>query len=247
MTAPLLFDASVCRATLDEKDAAQMAAFGVRGALVWGTGEGRNDAVLAALRAVGIEAFGLDGVSPDEEPERMWEARWRAIVADVEARRTHALGELVLVEGSARALRIVDRHCALALRAGVPLLVAYDDRLEPRWQDALRARAASLGALWWWTQVPLTDLESRLLEGAGVILAPRAAEDGAMGIARAVASLDAASRDRVVVGSARGRGLNPFALAACEIAWDAVGLTAQRSVLEGGRLAQWLRGALSDV
>lgn len=240
MTAPRLFDAYLHRPTLSVDEALQMHSFGVRGALVFGTGESRNEPVLASLRSAGIQAFAVDGVSPDDEPERMWEERWRDIVVDVEEGRTHALGELVLVEGSARALRIIDRHCALALRCGVPLLVAYDARLDPRWQDALRARAAKLGDLWWWTRVPLDDLEGRLTEGAGVLLGPRASDGGAMGIAQALSTLDDAQVQRVAIGSARGRGLNPFALAACEIAWDALGLDAQRAVLEGGRLASRL-------
>lgn len=240
-TSESMFDAYFSPPMFLASDAQRMAYFGVRGCLlVMPTahcagepcaprtlqhfaaleGESPRSAVLRHLRNAGITAFVADGISPHQEPDRLWEAQWAALEQAVHGGSIHALGELVVQEGNHRSLRIIDRHIALALATDTPLLVAAPEGLELRWQSALLERASAHAGLWRWTRTDASFARAALTRGEGVIATiggPRFSMEAFLDLHR---SLPASALQRLSIGSSRGRGLNPFALAACEMALD---------------------------
>ena len=229
-----MFDALFSVSELRDVDAERMHQFGVSGVLVplsslrvvaydgeelpssaaaWA----RAEAMASVFEAAGIRPRFMDGVSPDEEPERSWDARWHELVSRLSSGQLVAIGELRLGEGSARALRILDRHLELSAALGVPVLVRRSRTLDAYWRRALEERAIDYARWWWWTRVAAEEIASLTSSGAGVIATVGSRGHSPDAIVRAIGSLDDV-RPRVAISSARGRGLNPFALASIEVA-----------------------------
>lgn len=238
-----------------------MAEFGVRGCL-WVTpvvsssaealGDGGSGVVLeqqrsdvqAYLRAAGIDVFVGEGISPHAEPQRAWGADWESLRTRVFEGQVHALGEMIVHQGSPRALRILDQHMALAVDAGVPLLVAHAPWLEGHWQEELHRRAALLPELWHWTRVTPSFALEALQQGQRVIAAVSGRGFQPSDVNALLLQLSEEERQRLAVGSSRGRGLNPFALAAVDMMLDQQGLEACReTLLKEPALVQLLKGA----
>lgn len=222
-----MFDAYFAPPFFDDADARRMAHFGVRACLLMSprafarahAGEVIDEAaVVASLATAGIRSFIADAISPEVEPERAWHEAWARLRARVHAREVHAIGELLLLRGGPRAFRMLDRHLALAEEAQVPVLVAHAPWLEPRWQEALAMRARAHAARWHWTRATPEFAASALADGARVIAAVSGRRFAPEALAVLLEGCAPEARARLAVGSARGRGLNPFALAAAEIA-----------------------------
>jgi len=259
-----MFDAYFSPPHFHADDAVRMAEFGVSSCLlVLPTGHHAVDEaevlekvsphlvreqVVHHLEAAGIRVFLADGVSPHVEPERAWHHEWAHVRAQVLAGDVHALGELVVRDGSHRALRMVDAHIELAREAQVPLLVAHTPHLEPRWQAALQERAQSLPKLWHWTRVsPAFALEA-LSDGQRVIAAVSGRDFPRRDLAWLLGELTPEQVSRLAIGSSRGRGLNPFALAASEMLFDEQGWGGLRgSLLEQPTLLGLLDARPLDV
>ena len=235
-----MFDAYFAPPYFDDADARRMAHFGVRACLLmspraYASAQGvegvSEEAVVASLDAAGIRAFIAAAISPEVEPERAWHDVWAQLRARVHAREVHAVGELLLPRGGARAFRMLDRHLALAEEAQVPVLVAHAPWLEPRWQEALAMRAHAHAPRWHWTRATPEFAASALASGARVIAAVSGRRFPPDALASMVARREPEARANLAVGSSRGRGLNPFALAAAEIELARVGAQAAADVV----------------
>lgn len=197
------------------------------------------------LEGAGIQCRIVDAISPHLEPERSWGAQWNALAHAAHQGDIDALGMLVLHHGTRRGLEIIDRHLALSNATDLPVLVKSPEELARPWVNALRARAAVHAPRWYWVHPSMAFALDALQRGEGVIMAPcrRHCAEGLMSLA---ASLTPEQQRRMAIGSSRGRGLNPFALAACEIAADTqINLpSSPHDVLQGGVLARPPRKAL---
>lgn len=256
-----MFDAFFVPPELARDDVARLREFGVDAVLIPITAlrqptsewlaeraEHQLDAARTKLHAqltqAGVLAWFADAISPELEPDAMWEDQWTALRAGIVEGRIAAIGELSLPRISSRSLRILDRHLALSEALDVPVLVLWDDVLwddaqDERWRHELLARARQHHARWWWTRVPAKRVAELSREGVGVIATIGGRDHRPEALARVIASLPEA---RIALGSGRGRGLNPFALASVEIAAARLGATKMAAPrLEGGELAVWLR------
>lgn len=197
------------------------------------------------LTQAGIQCRIADAISPHLEPERSWGAQWNALTHAAFEGDIDALGMLVLHHGSHRGLEIIDRHLALSKATGLPVLVKSPELLPLQWARALRRRAAAHASRWYWVHASMSSAFEALRRGEGVIMAP-CRRHSAENIMRLAASLTPAEQRRMTIGSSRGRGLNPFALAGCEIAADtyAFAQNTPLNVLKGGALARPLHRAL---
>lgn len=229
-----MFDAFFVPPDLRSADVERMRSFGITEALVplsstravahdSAQGDRAHSASIAQAQALttllqgaGIHAWFADAISPNEEPERLWEHRWEELCERVDAGELAAIGELRVLEGSARALRVLDRHLALAADREVPILVSWPGHLDVVWRRALLARARDFAPYWWWTRVPASRLARLTSDGAGAIATIGGKGHSAPALVEAIAPLP--TDRRVALGSGRGRGLNPFALASVEIA-----------------------------
>lgn len=197
------------------------------------------------LEQAGIRCHIADAISPHLEPERSWGAQWNALTHAAFEGDIDALGMLVLHHGNYRGLEIIDRHLALSKATGLPVLVKSPEELPQHWARALHRRAAANASRWYWVHASMPSAFEALRRGEGVIMAP-CRRNSAESIMRLAASLTPTEQRRMAIGSSRGRGLNPFALAGCEIAADTYAFAQHTplGVLQGGALARPLHRAL---
>lgn len=202
----------------------------------------RQEHTKELLIDAGIRVHVADGISPHLEPERSWEAQWAFLVSRVEQQKVQVLGVIVFDGESERGLRILDRHLALSKAHNLPIFVQFPRQ---RWSaegfSALCERASTHGDRWYWARPPLSFAGHALRRGHGVIVSTSRRLSADI-LIDWFDRLPLDMRARVAMGSSRGRGLNPFALASLEMAADAHGRShAHQDLLLGGALGGRLR------
>lgn len=199
----------------------------------------------AVLESAGIRVFVADAISPHQEPERSWEAQWRSLTSRLYTGEVSVLGVFVLADDSPRAFQILDRHLVLSERLDVPVIVKMPYGLSARGVLKLQRRAMLHADRWYWLHPALALAHDALRRGQGVILST-SAQVSAHDLVAFASVLPSAQRVRLAIGSTRGRGLNPFALASVEIAADSHHPALEHpTLLRGGGFGAGLRHAAS--